>query len=77
MQLAEVGHARVGGEVRLEVDHRCSVALGGAVAAELDLRVDEHGVAAHDVGRRRAARRGRAQAAAEVVAGERERAQAA
>ena len=72
MQLAQVGHAGVGREVRLAVDHPLQLALRLAVAAELDERVDEH--------RRRAAAPGGVRAppehepAAEVVAREREHA---
>ena len=51
VQLAQVGHARVGGEVRLEVDHALERPGGGAVAAELDLGVDNHAVWAHDLTR--------------------------
>ena len=50
MQLAQVGDARVGGEVRLQVDHPLKRALGLFVAAELDQRVDDHAVEARDVG---------------------------
>ena len=74
MQLAQVGDARVGGEVGLAVDHVLQRALGLAVAAELDQRVDEHGVGRERVGASARARCGRAERAAEVVAGERERA---
>ena len=72
VQLAEVGHARVGGEVRLQVDHALERAAGRGVAAELDLGVDDHAVAGGRPGR--GARRGlaEAQAAAEVVARERQ-----
>ena len=42
MQLAQVRDPRVGGEVRLAVDHRLQLALGVVVAAELDERVDAH-----------------------------------
>ena len=44
MQLAEVGHARVGGERGLAIDERLKRAVGGAVAAQLHVRVHQHRV---------------------------------
>ena len=76
MQLAEVGDARVGVEVGLQVDHPLERALGGVVAAELDLRVDDHAVGLHDSRRRGACALAVTQAGAEVVARVRERAHA-
>ena len=64
VQLSQVGHPRVGGEVRFAVDHPLQLALGVLVAAELDERVDADRAA--DAPR---ARRPSASAPAEVVAG--------
>ena len=49
-QLAQVGHARVGGQVRLGVEQLLERALGGAVAAQLDLRVGDLGQRGDETG---------------------------
>jgi hypothetical protein len=75
VQLAEVGDARVGGEIGLAIDHLLQRAAGLVVAAELDERVDER--AERLVDHRRGGPRplGVGQARAEVVARELERAE--
>ncbi len=71
MQLAEVGHARVGGEAGLEVDHLLERSLGGVVAPQLDLGVDEHGEGRERAGRHTSGGLAVGQGSAEVVASER------
>src|SRR6185503_21044040 len=72
VQLAQVGDARVGGQVGLQVDHALQRARGGAVAAELDLGVDDDAERAGQAGGDAVGREPVAEAAEEVVAGERE-----
>jgi len=68
VELAEVGDARVGGEIGAAVDHLLQRAAGGLVAAELDKRVDEDAVRLGDVRGGPARGQSVAQARAEVVA---------
>ena len=74
VQLAEVGHARVGGEVGLAVDHLLQRAAGLGVAPELDEGVDDGAEGLDDRRRQRAGAQRVAQAGPEVVARELERA---
>ena len=74
MQLAEVGDPRVGREVGLAIDHLLQGLLGLRVAPELDEGVDLGAERLDDRGRQRTRAQGVAQAGAEVVARELERA---
>ena len=74
MQLAEVGHARVGGQVGLAVDHLLQGPAGLRVAPELDEGVDDGAERRVHRRRQRAGAQGVAQAGPEVVARELERA---
>ena len=73
MQLPVVGDARVRAQVRLQVDHPLERALGGRVAAELDLGVGDLGIRAHALGNPPARLGAEAELLAEVVAQARER----
>lgn len=76
VQLAVVGDACVGGEVGTHVDHLLQRSACRLITAELDLRVDEHRVGAGELRRDAVRRKSDAQCGAEVVARERQGAEA-
>jgi len=72
VELAEVGHARVRGEIRAEIDHPLCRIRRLAVAAELDIRVHEDAVDSGPSGRRGLRDETPMQGGGEIVARERQ-----
>ena len=73
MELAEVGDARVGGQVRLQADHALERAPGGLVTAGFDQTIDERCVGRDHGGSQPVGATCRRQAVREPVPGQRHR----